>query len=464
VREDPKFGTDGVRGVANADLSAYFVFRLGRVAGGVIGRGEGGRFLIGRDTRVSGDMLRSALAGGLLSVGVNVVDLGVLPTAGVAYLTRQTGAASGVMLSASHNPAPDNGIKFFGSDGRKIADETETAIEDRIDDYDRFASPTGGDIGRLEPGGELVDQYRQFLLGSAPARLDGLRIVMDCGYGAACNLGPQVAAELGADVIPLHAEPDGLRINAGCGAPHPERMQQAVRDHGAHLGVSFDGDADRAILADEHGNLVDGDRVMAMCAIAWKDTEHLPGNQVVGTVMSNVGLERGLADRGIRLLRAAVGDRHVADMMRDTGAALGGEKSGHIIFSRLSTTGDGILTLLQVAGLMHDASRPLSALAGQIQEYPQLLVNVPVWRRRGWRQQPDLWEAVRSAESRLGDRGRILVRASGTERIIRVMAEGPDEGEVQEIVHQVAGVIRDKMGEPPPGASQAEPEGAAVGG
>ncbi|HTE19566.1 MAG TPA: phosphoglucosamine mutase, partial [Armatimonadota bacterium] len=236
----------------------------------------------------------------------------------------------------------------------------------------------------------------------------------------------------------------------------PERAQAAVREHGAPFGVSFDGDADRAIFADEHGRLVDGDRVMAMCAIAWKGTERLPGDQVVGTVMSNIGLERGLAEHGVRLLRAPVGDRHVSDMMRNSGAALGGEKSGHILFSQLATTGDGILTFLQVAGLLHQTGKSLSELAGQIEEYPQVLVNVPVWRRRGWRVQPELWEAIRDAERRFGDRGRILVRASGTERIVRVMAEGPDEGEVREVVNRVATVVREKMGSPPPGADDGE--------
>ncbi len=452
MREDPKFGTDGVRGVANADLSAFFAFRLGRVAGGVIAGEHGGRpVLLARDTRASGDMLRSALAAGLLSVGADVVDVGVLPTAGVAYLARKEGAAAAAMISASHNPAPDNGIKFFGPDGRKIADATETAIEEAIDDFEQFPSPTGDGIGRLLPGEPLAEAYFQFLVECAPSRLDGLTVVMDCGHGAASALGPRVARALGAEVLLIGAQPDGMNINDGCGALHPEAAQRLVRESGADLGCSFDGDADRCILADDRGELVDGDRVMAMCAIAWKDTDRLPGNQVVGTVMSNVGLERGLADRGIRLHRAPVGDRHVAEQMVETGAALGGEKSGHIIFSRLHTTGDGILTFLQVAALVKETGRPLSELAGQIREYPQLLVNVPVWRRRGWREQPDLWAAVRAAEARLGDRGRMLVRASGTERLLRVMAEGPDEAEVHELVHSVAAVIRDRMGSPPPG-------------
>lgn len=460
MREDPKFGTDGVRGVANADLSAFFAFRLGRVAGGIIAGSSGGRqrVLLARDTRVSGDLLGCALTAGLLSVGVDVVDLGVLPTPGVALLTRTTGAAAGAMLSASHNPAPDNGIKFFGPDGRKIADATETAIEDAIDDFERFPSPTGDGVGRLYSGADLVDQYFHFLVDAAPCRLDGLRIVMDCGNGAASLLGPRVARELGAEVVALADQPDGLNINAGCGALHPERAQAAVREQSAHLAVSFDGDADRAILADADGNLVDGDRVMAMCAIAWRDTDRLPGNQVVGTVMSNVGLESGLRERGIHLRRASVGDRHVAEMMATHGAALGGEKSGHIIFSNLHTTGDGILTFLQVAGLVQQSGRSLAELAAQIQEYPQVLVNVRVWRRRGWRDQPELWQAVRAAEARLGDRGRILVRASGTERLIRVMAEGPDADEVHEIVDTVAGVVRDKMGSPPPGAEESDDE------
>lgn len=461
MREDPKFGTDGVRGVANADLSAFFTFRLGRVAGGIIaGERPGQQVLVGRDTRISGDMIQSALAAGLTSVGVNVVDLGVLPTAAVALLTRQSGAAAGAMLSASHNPAPDNGIKFFGPDGRKIADATETAIEEAIDDWERFPSPTGAAIGRVRSGAGLVEAYVQYLLQCAPVRLDGLRVVMDCGNGAASHIAPRVARELGAEVIALSHDPDGLNINDGCGALHPEQAQQAVREHGAHFGVSFDGDADRAIFADEQGRLVDGDRVMAMCAIAWKDSERLPGNVVVGTVMSNVGLERGLEGYGIQLLRAPVGDRHVAERMQQSGAALGGEKSGHIIFSNLATTGDGILTFLQVAGLLQQAratrDATLSALADQISEYPQLLVNVPVWRRRGWRDQPDLWQAVREVEAQLGNRGRILVRASGTERIIRVMAEGPDDVEVREVVERVAAVVREKMGSAPPDAAEDE--------
>ena len=360
------------------------------------------------------------------------------------------------MISASHNPARDNGIKFFGPDGRKIEDSFETAIEEAIDDYESFPSPIGADLGRMSDGAELDEKYVAFLHRTSPSGLEELKIVIDGGNGAASVLGPRVARELGAEVIVLSCEPDGLNINDGCGALHPEKAQEAVRQHGAHLGVSFDGDADRAIFADALGRLVDGDRVMAMCALAWRGTERLPGNQVVGTVMSNVGQERGLADNGIRLLRAPVGDRHVAEMMRESGAALGGEKSGHIIFADRHTTGDGIMTFLQVAGLVKLSGRTLGELADQIQEYPQLLVNVPVWRRRGWRVQPDLWESVRAAEAQLGDRGRILVRASGTERLIRVMAEGPDQSEVHELVHSVAAVITRTMGSPPEGAGDDE--------
>jgi phosphoglucosamine mutase len=459
MTEDPKFGTDGVRGVANDDLSAFFTFRLGRVAGGILtGKAQRPRVLVGRDTRISGDMLRSALAAGLTSVGADVVDLGILPTAAVALLTRSTGAAAGAMISASHNPAPDNGIKFFGPDGCKIADETETAIEQAIDDWEGLASPAGAGIGRIQSGEAMVEEYHAFLRGAAPASLHGLRVVLDCGNGAAYALGPAIARELGAEVIAIADAPDGLNINAECGATHPERARAAVREHGAHFGVCFDGDADRAIFIDENGEVVDGDRVMAMCAIAWKDTERLPENTVVGTVMSNIGLETGLSERGIRLLRAPVGDRHVAEKMRESGAALGGEKSGHIIFSRLATTGDGILTFLQVAGLVAASGRSLSELANQIREYPQVLVNVRVWRRRGWRDQPDLWAAVREAEAQLGARGRILVRASGTERIIRVMAEGPEQDEVEEIVDRVATVVREKMGSAPVGVAIDEDE------
>jgi phosphoglucosamine mutase len=447
--EDPKFGTDGVRGVANADLTPFFAFRLGRVTGDLLKKSSPGRpLLIGRDTRISGDMLQAALTAGVLSTGVNVLDLGIIPTPGVALLTRTRCAAAGAVISASHNPAKDNGIKFFGPDGRKLADETETEIERRLGEFDRCGSPTGAGVGRLIPGTGLQDEYLRFLVESAPCRLDGMRVVIDCGCGAASELAPQVARALGADVVAAANEPDGLNINAGSGALHPELAQRLVREHTADLAVSFDGDADRAIFADESGHLVDGDRVMAMCAIAWKGTDSLAGDQVVGTVMSNIGLELGLAERGIRLLRAPVGDRFVAELMRSEGAVLGGEKSGHILFARLHTTGDGILTFVQVACLVRQAGSPLSELAGAIREYPQVLVNVPVWRRRGWREQPDLWAAVKSGESRLNGSGRILVRASGTERIIRVMAEGPDHATVSDIVDHIAGVVRDRMGSP----------------
>lgn len=467
MREDPKFGTDGVRGLANGDLSAWFTFRLGRAAGFVIGAtnkrlpGEHGCLVLGRDTRASGDVLRCALTAGLLSTGLDAIDLGVLPTAGVAYLTGRAEACAGAMISASHNPAPDNGIKFFGRDGRKIADALETEIESHYDDSNDLPSPTGHGVGRLRPTGDLLEDYVRHLLGSVPVSvsgngnartggrvLEGMRIALDCANGAAYELAPRVLRELGAEVIPTSVEPDGLNINAGCGALHPEAAQERVREAGAHLGISLDGDADRAIFADEHGRLVDGDRIMAICAIAWKNSEMLPGNQVVGTVMSNLGLEAGLKGHGVELLRTPVGDRHVADRMRETGAALGGEKSGHIIFGRLASTGDGILTAIQVATLMRLLDRPLSALADQIEEFPQRLVNVPVWRRRGWRDQPDLWAAVRRGEQRLGDDGRILVRASGTERIIRVMAEGPDLAVLDEVVAEIAGVIEEKMGPP----------------
>ncbi len=466
MREDPKFGTDGVRGLANDDLSAYFAFRLGRTAGQVIGGGRPDcRVVLGRDTRRSCDMLQAALVAGLLSTGADAIDLGVLPTAGVAFLTEAADACAGAMISASHNPARDNGIKFFGSDGRKIADEVETEIERLIDDHEQFASPTGDRVGCLQPAGDLVETYVQHLLSSAwrgwpgpdhrnsgtgkqlTSPLAGLKVVLDCANGAAYRLAPRVFAELGADVVRLAGEPDGMNINESSGALHPEVAQARVRTVGADFGVSLDGDADRAIFSDEHGCLVDGDRVMAICAIAWKGSDLLPGDQVVGTVMSNVGLELGLRAHGIRLLRAPVGDRHVAELMAREGAALGGEKSGHIIFARLATTGDGILTSLQLAAVMRRLGKPLSVLAAQIEEFPQRLVNVPVWRRRGWRTEPDLWAAVRRAEERLGSEGRILVRASGTERVIRVMAEGPDPAVLDELVGEIAGVIRERMGQ-----------------
>jgi phosphoglucosamine mutase len=449
LTEDPKFGTDGVRGLANADLSAFFAFRLGRTAGHVISGGQNGQLLVvGRDTRISGDMLEAALVAGLLSVGVNVVRLGVLPTPGVSYLTQLAGAVAGAVISASHNPMPDNGIKFFGADGRKLADEIETEIENRIDDFEQFASPTGAEVGRVIEPAALLEDYIQHVARTAEGPLTRMKVVMDCANGAASEVAPRIFRSLGADVFAIHNTPDGTNINAGCGALHPEEMLRTVAARGTDLGISFDGDADRAILADERGRLVDGDRVMGICALAWRNTDRLPGNQVVATVMSNVGLEIALRSAGIRMHRAPVGDRHVADMMRKTGAGIGGEKSGHLIYARHEVTGDGMVTALQVASLIRDAGRPLSELAAAIEELPQKLVNVPVYRRRGWRTQPDLWEAVRRGEAELGEQGRILVRASGTERIIRVMAEGPEQAELERIVGQIATVIQDKMGQP----------------
>lgn len=451
MREDPKFGTDGVRGLANADLSAYFAFRLGRTAGVMLPGERRKRVVVGRDTRISGDMLEAALVAGLLSVGVDVVRLGVIPTAGVAFVTHKLRASAGAVISASHNPMPDNGIKFFGDDGRKLADQLETAIEERIDDWAALPSPTGAEVGRLLPGDTLVEEYVAHLKATAAMPLSGMRIAIDCAHGAAYQIAPRVARELGATVIPLACEPDGTNINAGVGALHPERIQEAVLAQKAHLGVSLDGDADRAIFADERGRLVDGDRVMGICALAWKGTPRLPGDQVVGTVMSNMGLELGLKRHGIRLHRAPVGDRHVADQMRAVGAGLGGEKSGHILFAHHSTTGDGIITMLQIAGLMRELERPLSVLADQFEELPQRLVNVPVWRRRGWRTNEALQDAIRRAEARLNGHGRVLVRASGTERIIRVMAEGTDLAELDQIVGEIADVIRETMGHGPEG-------------
>jgi phosphoglucosamine mutase len=452
MKEDPKFGTDGVRGLANADLSAYFAFRLGRTAGATLPGERRKTVVIGRDTRVSGTMLEAALVAGLTSVGVDVVRLGVIPTAGVAFVTEQIGAAAGAVISASHNPMPDNGIKFFGADGRKLADELETEIEERIDDWAAFPAPTGAEIGRELPGGEWVERYVEHLRATAPTRLDGLRIVLDCAHGAAYQIAPRVLQELGAAVTALNDAPDGANINAGVGALHPEVIQAAVGTHDAHFAACLDGDADRAIFADEQGRLVDGDRVMGICAVAWKGTPRLPGDQVVGTVMSNMGLELGLQKHGVRLHRAAVGDRHVADQMRSLGAGLGGEKSGHILFARHSTTGDGLITILQVAGLLVEQRARLSQLADQFEELPQRLVNVPVYRRRGWRTNEALQSAIQAAEARLAGHGRVLVRASGTERIIRVMAEGKDQGELDDVVSGIAAVITETMGEPGPEA------------
>lgn len=441
------FGTDGVRGLANVDLSPLLALKLGTTAAHVlVERQRNASIVVGRDTRISGDILESALAAGICSQGAAAIVVGVIPTAGVAYLTTMIGAAAGAVISASHNPMPDNGIKFFGSDGYKLDDAIEERVEHEIRKYDSFPRPSGADVGRMTRDGGLAERYFDHVKSTAKHRLDGLRLVVDCANGAASAFAPRLFAELGADVFPIHCEPDGLNINADCGSLHPQSMQAEVRARKAHAGLSFDGDADRVIMADENGNIVDGDHVMAICGLSYARSGDLPGMVVVGTVMSNMGLEAALARENVKLVRTPVGDRYVSEEMRRLGAIVGGEKSGHLIFSRHSTTGDGMITAIQALDVMVESGKPLSELASEMQEYPQILVNIRVRERDGWDTDPQISAAIRSAEEKLKGRGRVFVRPSGTEKLIRVMAEGPDQDELDAITGEIAEVVRTRMG------------------
>lgn len=417
------FGTDGIRGVANADLSTELVDRVARAAVRVLAGAGRGRFAIGRDPRISGDLLEAALAAGLCSAGADVLRLGVLPTPGVAYLTRELGVHAGVVISASHNPVEDNGVKFFAPSGFKLPDAVEEAIEALVDSAAQFPRPTGPGVGRILDVPGATDRYLDFLAGFARGRLEGWRIVVDCANGATSTVAPRLWERLGAEVIPLHSAPDGLNINAGCGSTHPHVLQEATRRYQADVGFAHDGDGDRVVAADSGGALVDGDLIMGIVAFHLAPRGALPGRRVVGTVMTNMGVELALRGAGIELERTRVGDRYVLERMLETGARVGGEPSGHLIFLDHATTGDGLLTALQLVNVMLDSGRRLEELAAPFPRFPQVLLNVRVPSPHRWADDPEVVAAVGRAERRLQGRGRVLVRASGTEPVVRVMVE-----------------------------------------
>ena len=442
------FGTDGVRGVANTELTPALALALGASAARTLGRGHTPRFIIGRDTRVSGTLLESALAAGLCSMGAQVVTAGVVPTPAVANIARIQNFDAGVVISASHNPFADNGIKFFGGDGYKLDDALEAEIEAQLALVDTWDRPSGAAVGRLMHDTGLAGLYAGHLEDALDGiSLTGLKVVLDAANGANSVLGPRVLTDLGADVIPLHCDPDGININADCGSLHPEEMMRRTLSAQADMGLAFDGDADRVILSDELGRKVDGDRVMLLVGRHLAASGKLANGTVVGTIMSNMGLEVALRASGLTLLRTAVGDRYVSEAMRRDGHVLGGEKSGHLIFGHLTTTGDGLLTALQVLKVMRETGRPLSALADQMTEYPQILLGVRVRDRRAWASDPDITKAITAAEAQLAGRGRINVRASGTEKLVRVMAEGPDQAEIDALAHEIVALVQKKVGE-----------------
>lgn len=440
------FGTDGVRGVANLELTPELAFRLGRCGGYVLTNNQSDRrpkVIIGRDTRISGHMLEAALVAGLLSIGIEVMRLGVISTPGVAYLTRALGADAGVMISASHNPVKDNGIKFFGGDGFKLSDEKEAEIEQLIDaQNDELPRPVGGDIGVVMDYREGGQKYISYLKTTVKHRFEGLKVVLDCANGAVSSLAPQLFCDLGVDAVFLGNNPDGLNINEGCGSTHPEKLQQAVLENKANLGLSFDGDADRLIAVDEKGNIVDGDQILFILSSAMAKALKLKQNTVVSTVMSNIGFYKALELAGIEAQQTKVGDRYVMEEMLKGNYNLGGEQSGHVIMLDYNTTGDGMLTAIQLLDVLKAEGKTLHELASRMRKYPQILVNIQVGDKTKLDGNANVAAAVREVEEKLGDSGRVLVRPSGTEPIVRVMAEGPDEDELRAYVDQIVDVVK----------------------
>jgi phosphoglucosamine mutase len=447
VRRDSRvarlFGTDGVRGVANGDLlTPELATRLARSAAHELGTpGRRLTAVIGRDTRPSGPMLEAAAAAGFASAGVDVELLGVVPTPAVAHACARGGADSadfGLMISASHNPMPDNGLKLFGSGGHKLSDDVENAVAAGLDaDGPRPTGTAVGDIRTAPPA--RVETYLQSLLATLEAPLAGLRVVVDCAHGAASTLAPEVYRRAGADVVAVFADGDGARINDGCGATHLEALQAAVREHGADVGLAHDGDADRCLATTSDGEVVDGDRILAVCALGLKERGLLPTATVVATVMSNLGFTLAMRAAGIDVVQTAVGDRYVLEAMRAGGHALGGEQSGHVVFGGVSTTGDGILTGLSLLGRVAASGRSLTELASVVTPLPQVLVNVRADRSRA--QADDVLDAVAKEEAALGEAGRVLLRPSGTEPVVRVMVEAPTVHQAEEVADRLAAVV-----------------------
>ncbi|HEY0710349.1 MAG TPA: phosphoglucosamine mutase [Polyangia bacterium] len=438
------FGTDGIRGVANSPpMTAEVALRLGRaVARRFVSGSRRGRIVIGKDTRLSGYMLESALEAGIVSAGADVMLVGPLPTPGIAFITSSMRADAGVVISASHNPYQDNGIKIFASDGFKLPDDVEAEIEALMEADGPGSSPT--DIGKATRVADAAGRYVQFLKNAFPRHrtLDGVRVVVDCGHGAAYQVAPKVFAELGAEVIEIGVKPNGRNINDGCGALHPNVVAEEVRKYRAAAGIALDGDADRVILCDENGTTIDGDQVMAILGTRLLARGALPGNTVVATVMSNLGLERALAAKGGKLLRTAVGDRYVVEAMREHSFLLGGEQSGHLVFLEQSTTGDGVLAALQVLAVMVEEGKPLSELGATMTRYPQVLLNFEVAEKRPIEELDSVQKAIKSAESAMGSEGRVLVRYSGTERKARVMVEGQDEASIRAHAETIAQALK----------------------
>jgi phosphoglucosamine mutase len=436
------FGTDGVRGLANADLTPELALGVAVSAAHVLSERSGGAervAVVGRDGRASGEMLEAAVIAGLTSAGADVLRAGVLPTPAIAHLTAELGADFGVVLSASHNPMPDNGIKLFARGGVKLADVVEDEIESRIGES--WTRPTGSGVGRVRDLADGADRYCDYLLGTLAHKLDGLRVVVDCAHGAASGVGPAVLARAGAEVTAIAAAPDGENINDGVGSTHLSGLVDTVRRVGADAGVAFDGDADRCLAVSADGAIVDGDAILAICALGLREQGRLRSDTLVTTVMSNLGLHHAMRDAGVRVVTTPVGDRYVLEALRSQDLSLGGEQSGHVVFADQATTGDGLLTALQLLGRVAGTGLPLAELAGVLRRLPQVLINVPVADKARVAAAPAVVAAVEAAAAELGDDGRVLLRPSGTEQIVRVMVEAPTQEFADAIAHRVAEAV-----------------------
>ncbi|UOY91524.1 phosphoglucosamine mutase [Ectobacillus sp. JY-23] len=442
------FGTDGVRGVANSELTPELAFKIGRYGGYVLTKNtERPKILIGRDTRVSGHMLEGALVAGLLSIGAEVMRLGVISTPGVAYLTKALGAQAGVMISASHNPVQDNGIKFFGPDGFKLSDEQEYEIEELLDkEIDELPRPVGKDLGQVNDYFEGGQKYLQYLKQTIDEDFSGLHVALDCAHGAASSLAPYLFADLDADISTMGTSPNGVNINDGVGSTHPEALAAFVKEKGADIGLAFDGDADRLIAVDENGDIVDGDQIMYICAKHMSETGKLKHNTVVSTVMSNLGFYKAIEAQGMQSAQTAVGDRYVMEEMKKGGYNLGGEQSGHIIFLDYITTGDGMLSAIQLVNIMKATGKSLSQLAGEMKKFPQLLVNVRVTDKQQALSNERIQQEIQAVEAEMNGNGRVLVRPSGTEPLIRVMAEAPSQELCERYVNRIVAVVKEEVG------------------
>lgn len=444
------FGTDGVRGKAGSVLTAELAMKLGQAAGHVFLEENGGKtgvVIVGRDTRISGQMLECALTAGLTSVGIQVISAGVVPTPAVAFLVRKFKAMAGAVISASHNPFEDNGIKFFSASGTKLRDDQEETIEAVLQGQVAVQPAEGKAIGRYAQVDEAIEVYKDYLDELMSVNGRDYRLVVDCANGAASQLAQEVFERANLNVIMMGDRPNGTNINVNCGSTHLEQLQKRVLAEGADAGLAFDGDADRFLAVDEKGNVVDGDRLMAIYALAMKEEHRLANNQLVVTVMSNLGLKLAMREAGIELVETQVGDRYVNEGMTKSGAVLGGEQSGHIIFREYNSTGDGMISAIMLLNIMNHKRVPLSVLAdAAMTSLPQVLVNVPVTKKEGWKDIPAIQDAIAKAEAELGETGRVLVRASGTENLLRVMVEGKDQKEIETMANAIADVVREAIG------------------